>query len=462
MVDVPVATKKARRPYRKLSEEERRVINNAVLTGMTAREVFEQGLMPGRSLNDIYNHIGIAKADLNGRCRKCSSPRAEGHVHCDDCREQLKTYRRNTIASGRCAKCRKPREDNDAGSLTLCGACVKIQRESNRKYQQRRNSAASKGRVSRAGKYDPMFARISLLKWSYTGSIRVLPDFFPSTDHKFVDVFGGSGRILVLAHALGFERLVWNDIHPLLIDFHRLVAEDRYPEVFEEAARIVMETPTEKFLQQYQRALKGAYKPVKRAALLFVFCLSNEVGSMFDPKIETLRMPPEYLLNQASKPRKAFSAATLTQGSFQEVIEEHDAHDTFFFLDPPFPGTLQFETNLSYKDTEELARVLAAVEGRFLMVCRPDRTVLKQFAPFAHTYEAKFKGRGGIVREMWMTNFELPDNDKVRPLDPSAFGLVVEKKAVMRKVLSLDAVTGSLKRVIRKHLDQGYEVVFRP
>ena len=51
-----------------------------------------------------------------------------------------------------------------------------------------------------------------------------------------------------------------------------------------------------------------------------------------------------------------------------KVIEQRDTEDTFFFLDPPYPGCVQKHySGFTYDNLEELLQLLSTIKGKFIL-----------------------------------------------------------------------------------------------
>ena len=62
-----------------------------------------------------------------------------------------------------------------------------------------------------------------------------------------------------------------------------------------------------------------------------------------------------------------------------KVIAQRDTEDTFFFLDPPYPGCVQKHySGFTFEDFEVLLKMLASVRGKFLL-CNFDSDLLRRF-----------------------------------------------------------------------------------
>ena len=63
----------------------------------------------------------------------------------------------------------------------------------------------------------------------------------------------------------------------------------------------------------------------------------------------------------------------------QRVISERDTKETFFFLDPPYPGCVQGHySGFTFEDLESLLVLLSSIKGKF-MLCNFDSSLLQDF-----------------------------------------------------------------------------------
>lgn len=64
-----------------------------------------------------------------------------------------------------------------------------------------------------------------------------------------------------------------------------------------------------------------------------------------------------------------------------QVIKERDSIDTFFYLDPPYPGTNQGHySGYTWENLEELLTLLAAIKGKFILSNYPSDMISKYSA----------------------------------------------------------------------------------
>jgi DNA adenine methylase len=98
-----------------------------------------------------------------------------------------------------------------------------------------------------------------------------------------------------------------------------------------------------------------------------------------------------------------------------ECIRRYDRPSTFFYLDPPYWGTVGYVTPFKAADYERLRCILAAVSGRFLLSLNDTREVRKVFRGFRIRtvqtgYSLSNPRAGGrrveSIRELLIDNFK--------------------------------------------------------
>ena len=97
---------------------------------------------------------------------------------------------------------------------------------------------------------------------------------------------------------------------------------------------------------------------------------------------------------------------------YQEILSRYDRSDTFFYLDPPYFGLPHYKFNLAENDYVELASLLKALKGRFLLSLNDRMEVRKIFADFkisklSFAYSAQPKA-GKKYNELLISNYTLP------------------------------------------------------
>lgn len=92
---------------------------------------------------------------------------------------------------------------------------------------------------------------------------------------------------------------------------------------------------------------------------------------------------------------------------FDEMIQKYDSEDTFFFLDPPYPGAdVDWKFPFEIPDCERMAKTLKKIKGKFLITIglHPDLPkVFKGFRICRMQYPATvFRGTDGGTRQEYL------------------------------------------------------------
>lgn len=447
--------------YHKWTDEERQVINTSLLEGKTYRQVYEAGLLPGRSLTQCKNGFAQAKREIDGRCL-CGNDVEHGRRRCVECRIKSKEDRDALKRAGKCVACRKPNTD---GSLTLCSSCLERGREQQREYLERRRakeSEAKVGTIKRKSGGGHHVRGVPVIRWTGCAAPRQLFELAPSTNHTFVDVFGGCGRFAMWAQHEGYKQVVYNDLHPILPIFMRMLKEGRSREIHE-ICLTHAKMPAAGVLQRYERAFDGSGSDIERAALLYTVTYSNRRNSMYAKVMPVVKMPSDALIRRPRKLRELTESIEIENEDWAEIASRWDGPDTFFFLDPPYPGTMTYEHNFELSEYRHIAQFMNECEGHFMLVLPLTRSVAELLCGNRHHIVQRIvREHGRTVRDVIVTNYELPTAKGLSPFDPSKFGLENARHVLPRKVLDLESLNGNANEVIRNHLAQGFEVVFRP
>jgi DNA adenine methylase len=175
-------------------------------------------------------------------------------------------------------------------------------------------------------------------------------------------------------------------------------------------------TASRKWFELFQKQDPQTLSDIQRAARFFYlqkncygglirrqnFAVSVQDGSNYNPhRIPmVLHLAYERLLN-----------VQLECVPYQEVIRKYDRPFTFFYLDPPYFGLPYYKFNLSEEDYVELARLLKALQGRFLLSLNDAPEVRRIFADFkiqglTFSYSSQRKA-GKVYKEVLISNYAL-------------------------------------------------------
>jgi site-specific DNA-adenine methylase len=160
--------------------------------------------------------------------------------------------------------------------------------------------------------------------------------------------------------------------------------------------------------------------------------------------------PAQQHLGSTTNPEKYLKAAerlkdvSILRQDYRKTIEAYDSKDTFFFIDPPYPG--EWFDKDKVIDLGEFIDALAKVEGKFIAVLNPTPENVAAFKKVGHVFRLKVReasGRGGAKHAMRLfvanfpvrkaAEFELVAKCEHLPLDPSVDELVFDKPSRLVK-----------------------------
>jgi DNA adenine methylase len=182
---------------------------------------------------------------------------------------------------------------------------------------------------------------------------------------KFVDVFAGSGSVIINIHA-GIE--VYNDLNrELYVLFNTL--KNNFTELYKAAAALAYDRNM--FFDYYDdRIVMDTENSNVEKAFSIFFNFNSNFGGMGDTYGKkdkslygTYRKNVSNLLKAEPKIRKM----KIENMDFREIIDKYDDPDTFFYLDPPYPGKDWYVHNFLESDFTELKKIIKNIKGTYLM-----------------------------------------------------------------------------------------------
>jgi len=329
----------------------------------------------------IRNMFNALKKVRKGLCHCGHRPPEPGSTRCAECKAKVRERRMERVVEGVCARCGEPIDTK--GSMTQCSSCLGKMRK--RYYRPARNQAKERTAWWRGVSYN-------LFKWIVPGTATFALDVLrQSPDHLLVDLFGGSGDLTVRALLSGCEVLAYNDVHPGLVAFMRVMDKGLWPEMWDEVKALRKEHP-DRVLATYHTCLGSPVSTdedlVKLGALLYTVARQVEGRGLVAPRMmsEWQPLPPR----QGPKMRRFHRA--LKEGEvqiscldFAEAIDYHDCYQALFIADPPWPGTRKYEYTVDGR-YGELVEKLLATRGRFVLTMASTRESLDAMLPCPHLY----------------------------------------------------------------------------
>lgn len=136
--------------------------------------------------------------------------------------------------------------------------------------------------------------------------------------------------------------------------------------------------------------------------------------------------PARNHLGSTTNPEKYLRAAerlkdvSVLHQDYRKTVEQLDGPDTFFFLDPPYPGEW-FDKDAAI-DVDEFVGVLKGIKGRFIAVLNDNAENAAAFKSVGQVFRLKVheaSGTGGAKKasRLFCANFKIAKADEVEVLD---------------------------------------------
>ena len=287
--------------------------------------------------------------------------------------------------------------------------------------------------------------------------LHILYAVFPMKYSRFVDVFGGSGSVLLgKPEVHPFE--VYNDFDRNLVNlFHcmknRTAATIRElgfcnlnsREDFNAWKRFFKhETFDDRYLSEELKLTELMFPPPEAAELMEMRTRITE-----DHDVRRAAMFLKLLRYSYSSGCKSFACqpfdirrlfgliqeledrmanVVIENQDFETLIKHYDRSDTFFYADPPyFSSEEMYAVGFNWNDHVRLRDTLQAIKGKFLLSyndCPEIRELYKDFSIFdfsrTHSMVQRYEA-GKEFKELLIGNYDLYERERNRPLQMTLF-----------------------------------------
>ena len=295
-----------------------------------------------------------------------------------------------------------------------------------------------------------------------TAILHILYALFPPQYGRFIDVFGGSGSVLLgNPEICPFE--VYNDFDRNLANLFRCMKE-RTMAVIRElgfchlnsredfiAIRRFFENEQfdDKYLSEELRLTQIMFPPleakeltemrkritldydVRRAAMflkLLRFSYSSSGKSYASQPFDLRR-----LFGLISQLQERMANVVVENQDFETLIKHYDRPDTFFYLDPPYFSTEDmYEVGFGWEDHVRLRDTLKSIKGKFLLSyndCEEIRKLYNGFSVFdfarTHSMAQRYEA-GKEFKELLIGNYDLYEREKAKPQQLTLFEIECE------------------------------------
>lgn len=292
-----------------------------------------------------------------------------------------------------------------------------------------------------------------------TSILNILYAVFPLKYGRFVDVFGGSGSVLLGKPEIHpFE--VYNDFDRNLVNLFRCMKERTMAtirelgfcnlnsredfiairdffekEVFDdkyltEELRLtdIMLPPPEAYeLREIRTRITGDYD-VRRAAMflkLLRYSYSSSCKSFASQPFDIRR-----LFGLIKELESRMANVVIENQDFETLIKHYDRPETFFYADPPYFTTEDmYAVDFGWDDHIRLRDTLKNINGKFLLSYNDCSEIRKLYEDFTvldftrtHSMAQRYEA-GKEFKELLIGNYDLFEREKEKPKQLTLFNL---------------------------------------
>ena len=312
--------------------------------------------------------------------------------------------------------------------------------------------------------------------------LHILYAVFPMKYGRFIDVFGGSGSVLLGKPEIHpFE--VYNDFDKNLVNLFRCMKERTMATVRElgfcnlnsredfNAIRKFFEQReefTDEYLSEELLLTELTFPPlqanelkelrtritkdhdVRRAAMFLKLLRYSYASSCKSFASQPFDIRKLFGLIKELENRMA--NVVVENQDFETLIKHYDRPDSFFYADPPyFSSEGMYEVGFGWDDHVRLRDTLKGIKGKFLLSyndCEEIRELYEGFSllDFSRTHAMVQRYEAGReFKELLIGNYDLYERQRNRPLQMNFFDLQ-EKNFNFEKVLRESIVSCKIKR----------------
>ena len=301
--------------------------------------------------------------------------------------------------------------------------------------------------------------------------LHILYALFPLNYGRFIDVFGGSGSVLLGKPQIDpFE--VYNDFDHNLVNLFRCMKTRTMATIRElgfctlnsrddfNAIRRFFEDEhfSDEYLGQELQLTEIMLPPISAAEL-------KELRRQFTEDYDVRRAAMFLKLlrysysssgkSYASQPfdiRKLFclikelesrmANVIVENQDFQTLIKHYDRPDAFFYLDPPYYSTEDmYAVDFGWEDHVRLRNTLEGVRGKFLLSyndCPEIRKLYEGYDMFdfsrTHSMAQRYEA-GKEFKELLIANYDLYEREKAKPSQLTMFDIYGDENYDYEKIL---------------------------
>lgn len=195
------------------------------------------------------------------------------------------------------------------------------------------------------------------------------------SDHRvYVEPYFGGGAIFFAKSPSQAE--VINDLNAMVVNFYKVTRSSDFKKLKEKIEGTLFSRATYAVALAIYR-MPHLFNPLQQAWAFYVgtnMGFSCQIGSWgydkYGKRVKAFRNK-KLLFDRSIMER--LENVQIEHLDALKVIQNRDAEDVFFYLDPPYPNSNQGHySGFSESDFEDLLKVLAKVKGKFLLSSFPN------------------------------------------------------------------------------------------
>lgn len=307
-----------------------------------------------------------------------------------------------------------------------------------------------------------------------TSILNILYAVFPLEYERFVDVFGGSGSVLLGKPKIdNFE--VYNDFDRNLVNLFHCMKERTMATIRElgfcnlnsredfNATRSFFnynKSFTDDYLKEELKLTEILFPPLEaqelqevrtkittdydvRRAAMFLKLLRYSYSSgckSFASQPFDIRRLFELIMQLESR----MANVVVENQDFETLIKHYDRTDTFFYLDPPYFSTeSMYAVGFNWDDHVRLKDTLSKIKGKFLLSyndCAEIRDLYQGFNMFdfsrTHSMAQRYDA-GKEFKELLIANYDLYERERNKPqqLTMFNFGETIDYEKILKECI---------------------------
>lgn len=190
--------------------------------------------------------------------------------------------------------------------------------------------------------------------------IKYIYNQVPVPKNMLVDVFGGSGQVLMNLDA---KYKVYNDIDDLVVNVFNVIIHHKN-ELIQKLEETVI---SRKIFNIYKMNIRTD-DPVETAFRYIYVNTLSYAGRMDTPSF--YYMSAHKFINMPSLINKyyhIFRSWIIENDDYTHIIPRYDNYNTIFYLDPPYLGWKWYNYNFTIQNMKTLKNIIDNIEGKYIM-----------------------------------------------------------------------------------------------